>query len=78
MRTSPLYFAVFFAASMSRRVVLPHPLGPMIATNSPGLKCPLHGSKTILRSPPRLAGRENVTSLNVMLAGGNANADLLM
>ena len=44
-KTSPSYGAVFFPATMSRSVVLPHPLGPMSATMLPEANTPLIGDR---------------------------------
>mmetsp|Transcript_96809 Transcript_96809/g.312052 ORF Transcript_96809/g.312052 Transcript_96809/m.312052 type:complete len:87 (+) Transcript_96809:1844-2104(+) len=59
---------------MSRNVVLPQPLGPMIATSSPDSKWPEHGSRTVFDSPlGNLA--VNARSLNVRQVDGKGSID---
>mmetsp|Transcript_84624 Transcript_84624/g.234640 ORF Transcript_84624/g.234640 Transcript_84624/m.234640 type:complete len:211 (+) Transcript_84624:1581-2213(+) len=69
-KTSPPYLEVFFIASMSSRVDLPHPLGPIMATSCPGSKCPEQGS-TMTFDSPFGKGTEKLSSLKVRLAGGS-------
>mmetsp|Transcript_175950 Transcript_175950/g.564170 ORF Transcript_175950/g.564170 Transcript_175950/m.564170 type:complete len:83 (-) Transcript_175950:69-317(-) len=59
---------------MSSSVVLPQPLGPMIATSSPDSKWPEHGSRTVFDSPlGNLA--VNARSLNVKQVDGKPSID---
>ena len=73
--TSPSYAVVFFAATMSSRVVLPHPEGPMMATISPHSTTPDVGVKMTRAGAAAVRpGMQNCKSLKAMRDLPNARA----